>query len=149
MDVVTSLLHSASDSLDRHLDRAKPDEVQHHAVSQSTPFSPFRSHWSLTTLVTESTLSEETSRQVAGDLYESLAVSESRIAKRDFIRTIPAARIAAISDRRAGADKEDGETVESNSHLHGLGRYNWRLEDRQSQPQRPLLSVGIPGAGSK
>jgi hypothetical protein len=101
------------------------------------------------TLVTETTLFGESSRQAGGDLCGSLAISESRIAKRDFIRTIPAARIAAISDRRAGADKEDGETVESNSHLHGLGRYNWRLEDRQSQPQRPLLSVGIPGAGSK
>jgi hypothetical protein len=100
-------------------------------------------------LVTESTLSEETSRQVAGDLYESLAVSGSWIAKRDFIRTIPAAKIAAISDRRAGADKEEGGTVESNSNLHGPGRYNWRLEDRHSQQQQPRLSVGIPGAGSK
>jgi hypothetical protein len=86
-------------------------------------------------LVTESTLSEETSRQVAGDLCESLAVSWAWIAKRDFIRTIPAAKIAAISDRRAGADKEEGGTDESNSHLHAKCRYNWRHEDRHSQPQ--------------
>jgi hypothetical protein len=100
-------------------------------------------------LVTESTLSEETSRDAVGKSAGYSAISESRIAKRDFILTIPAAKIAAISDRRAVADKEDGETVESNSHLHGLGRYNWRLEDRYSQPQQPRLSVGIPGEGSK
>jgi hypothetical protein len=75
-------------------------------------------------LVTESTVSEETSRQVAGDLYESLAVSGSWIAKRDFIRTIPAAKIAAISDRRAGADSEEGGTDESNSHLHAQRRHD-------------------------
>jgi hypothetical protein len=54
-----------------------------------------------------------------------------------------------MPDRRAEAVKEDGETIESKSQLHGLGRYNWRLEDRHSQPQQPRLSVGIPGAGSK
>ena len=43
---------------------------------------------------------------------------------------MPAARIAAISDRRAGADSEEGGTDESNSHLHAQRRYNWRLEDR-------------------
>jgi hypothetical protein len=37
---------------------------------------------------------------------------------------MPAARIAAISDRRAGADSEEGGTVESNSHLHVQRRYN-------------------------
>jgi hypothetical protein len=62
---------------------------------------------------------------------------------------MPAARIEAISDRRAGADNEEGGTVESNSHLHAQRRYNWRLEDRHSQPQQPRLSVGIPDAGSK
>jgi hypothetical protein len=54
-----------------------------------------------------------------------------------------------MPDRRAEAVKEDEGTVESNSHLHGLGRYNRRLEDRHSQPQQPRLSVVIPGAGSK
>jgi hypothetical protein len=62
-------------------------------------------------------------------------ISEAGIATRDFIRTMPAARIAAISDRRAVADKEEGGTVESNSHLHAQRRYNWRLEDRHSQQQ--------------
>ena len=108
-----------------------------------------KAHWSLTTLVTESTLSGESSRQVGGDLWGSLGISGSRIAKRDFIRTTPAARIPAISDRRAGADKEEGGTVESNSHLHGLGRYCGRFGDRCSQPHQPRLSVGIPGASSK
>jgi len=100
-------------------------------------------------LVTDSTLSGESSKQAGDDLWGSLAISGSRIAKRDFMRTTPAARISAISDRRAGADKEEGGTVESNSNLHGPGRYNWRLEDRHSQQQQPRLSVGIPGAGSK
>lgn len=62
---------------------------------------------------------------------------------------MPAARIAAISARRAVADFEEGVSDESNSHLHVHRRYNWRLEDRHSQPQQPRLSVGIPGAGSK
>jgi hypothetical protein len=60
-----------------------------------------------------------------------------------------AAKIEAISDRRAGADSEEGGTVESNSHLHARRRYNRRLEDRRSQPQQPRLSVGIPGMSSK
>jgi hypothetical protein len=68
---------------------------------------------------------------------------------RDFMRTMPAARISAISDRRASADKEEGGTDESNSHLHGQRRYNWRLEDRLSQPQQPRLSVDIPRWSSK
>jgi len=76
--------------------------------SQSSNFLT-KAHWSLTTLVTESTLSGESSRQVGGDLWGSLGISGSRIAKRDFIRTTPAARIPAISDRCAGADKEEGE----------------------------------------
>jgi hypothetical protein len=37
----------------------------------------------------------------------------------------------------AGADKEEGGTVESNSHLQGLGRYNGRFGDRCSQPPQP------------
>jgi len=36
---------------------------------------------------------------------------------------MPAARIPAISDRRAGADKEEGGTVESTSHLHAQRRF--------------------------
>jgi hypothetical protein len=100
-------------------------------------------------LVTESTLSEEISRQAAGNSAGSSAISESGIATRDFIRTIPAARIAAISDRRAVADREEGGSVESNAHLHAQRRYNWRLENRLSQPQQPRLSVGIPGTSSK
>ena len=35
-----------------------------------------------------------------------------------------------MPDRRAEAVKEDGGKVESNSHLHDQGRYNWRLVDR-------------------
>jgi len=97
--------------------------------------------------VTESTFSEETSRQAVGNSAGSSA--KFGIATRDFIRTMPAARIAAISDRRAGADSEEGGSDESNTHLHGQCRYNWRLEDRHSQPQQPRLSVGIPGASSK
>lgn len=73
-----------------------------------------RTHWSLTTLVTESTLSEETSRLDTGNSCGSWRISESGIASRDFIRTMPAAKIAAISDRRASPDKEVGGTVESN-----------------------------------
>jgi hypothetical protein len=54
-----------------------------------------------------------------------------------------------MPDRRAETVNEDGGTVESNSHLHAQRRYNWRLEDRDSQQQQPRLSVGIRGAGSK
>jgi hypothetical protein len=108
-----------------------------------------KTHWSLTTLVTESTLCGESSRQAVGDLLGFFGISGSRIAKLDFIRTTAAARIPAFSDRRAVADKEAGGTVASNSHLHGLGRYNARFGDRCWQPQQPRLSVGIPGAGSK
>ncbi len=100
-------------------------------------------------LVTERGLSAERSRQAGGDLSGSLAISGLRIATRDLIRTMPAAGIPAISDRRAGADKEDRGTVESYSHLHAKSRYNLRFEDRHSQPHQPRLSVGIPGASSK
>jgi hypothetical protein len=41
----------------------------------------------------------------------------------------PAAEFC-MPDRRAEAVKEDGGKVESNSHLHELGRYNRRLGDR-------------------
>jgi len=75
-------------------------------------------------LVTESTLSEETSRQAVGNSAGKSAISESGIVTRDFIRTMPAARIAAISDRRAGADNEEEGTVESNSHLHAQRRHD-------------------------
>jgi hypothetical protein len=47
----------------------------------------------------------------------------------DFIQTMAAARTTAISDRRSSADKEGGESDESNLHLHGLfvddDDYHW------------------------
>lgn len=44
------------------------------------------------------------------------AKSESGIAIRDFMRTMPAANIATISDRRAGTDNDDGKSDENNIH---------------------------------
>jgi hypothetical protein len=45
---------------------------------------------------------------------------ESAIVTRDFIRTMPAARIAALSDRRAGADKEEGEQTRATRTSVGI-----------------------------
>jgi hypothetical protein len=48
-----------------------------------------------------------------------------------------------MPDRRAEAVNEDGGTIESHSHPHAQRRYNWRLEDRHSQPQQMRLSIGL------
>jgi hypothetical protein len=59
------------------------------------------------------------------------------------------ARSYTMPYRRAEAVEEDGGTYASKSHLHAQRRYKKRLENGRSQLRRPLLSIGIPGAGSK
>jgi hypothetical protein len=46
------------------------------------------------------------------EIVGSLPKLLSMIATRDFIRTMPAARIAAIFDGRAGADRDQGNSRE-------------------------------------
>ncbi|HBJ33657.1 MAG TPA: hypothetical protein DDZ51_02620 [Planctomycetaceae bacterium] len=62
---------------------------------------------------------------------------------------MPAAKIEAISDRRASADRQEEGSDEPNSHLREKSRDNKRLGDRHSQPQWPRLSVVIHGSSSK